>query len=318
MLASVKIHLDTDFGGDPDDAAALVMLLGLANVDLVGITTNLEHDGRRAGCVRHYLDLAGRGDVPVAAGASPPGELTDRYRSTWGDPAFWPEPVEPAPGHVDDALDLLDASISDGAVLCTIGALTNLTLLEERTPGRLKGARVVTMGGWIDPFDDDLPPWGPERDFNLQVDPIASEIVLRSGADLTLVPLPAAARAQLRGRDLDRLRRAGPVGELLALQSLAHRDKVGHAALAAEHDGLADDLVNFHWDPVTAAIATGWAEAEITTRRLRSFTDAAGVWRTVEDPDGREAQVVDRVDGDSFAEWWTDAVDAAHKRAGAG
>lgn len=305
------MHLDTDLGGNPDDAAALVALLGRAEVALVGITTNLEVAGRRAGCVRHYLRLAGREDVPVAAGAPPPGGLAERYRPTLGDPRYWPDPVEAAPGPVDAALDLLDASIAAGATVCTIGALTNLARLEQGSPGRLRGVPVVTMGGVVDPFGDDLPGWGSERDFNLQVDVAAARVVLGAGADLTLVQLPAAARAQLRARDVDRLRRAGRLGELLARQSLAHRDDVGHHRLAAEHEGLADDLVNVHWDPVTAAVAAGWAGADIARRRLRISVDRDGLLHTADDPAGVPIDVVARVDGDGLTRWWLSSVEAA-------
>ena len=310
----VLVHLDTDFGGDPDDAAALVALLGRDDVDLVGVTTNLEVAGRRAGCAGHYLCLAGRTDVPVAAGAPQP-DVPERYEPTWGDPRCWPDPVEPAPGPVGAALDLLDASIAAGATVCTIGALTNLAVLEQRSPGRLRDVRVVTMGGWVDPFADDLPAWGPERDFNLQVDVGAAVAVLGAGAQLTLVQLPAAARAQLRASDLDRLRRAGPMGELLERQSLAHRDAVGHATLAAEHAGLADDLVNFHWDPVTAAVAVGWPGATVTGRRLRISVDAGGSLLMRDDPAGVTVDVVEHVDGAAFTPWWLGSVESAHVEA---
>jgi purine nucleosidase len=65
----MRVHVDTDFGGDPDDACAMVMLLGWPDVEIVGITTNLDAGGRRAGCARHFLKLAGREDIPVLAGA---------------------------------------------------------------------------------------------------------------------------------------------------------------------------------------------------------------------------------------------------------
>jgi hypothetical protein len=64
------------------------------DVEVVGVTTNLEVDGQRAGCAQHDLRLAGRGDVPVAAGAS--STLTGgRYVPTWGDDRYWPTPVTP-------------------------------------------------------------------------------------------------------------------------------------------------------------------------------------------------------------------------------
>src|SRR5680860_102552 len=65
----VRVHLDTDFAGDTDDAAALVMLLGRPDAELVGITTTADPDGVRAGYVRYVLGLAGRDDIPVATGA---------------------------------------------------------------------------------------------------------------------------------------------------------------------------------------------------------------------------------------------------------
>jgi inosine-uridine nucleoside N-ribohydrolase len=62
-----KIHLDTDLGGDIDDICALAMLLRWPDVDLTGITTVAEDNGRRAGYVRYVLELEGRKDIPVAA-----------------------------------------------------------------------------------------------------------------------------------------------------------------------------------------------------------------------------------------------------------
>jgi purine nucleosidase len=48
----VRVHLDTDIGGDPDDACALAMLLGWPGLDLVGITTTIDPGGVRAACAR--------------------------------------------------------------------------------------------------------------------------------------------------------------------------------------------------------------------------------------------------------------------------
>src|SRR4051794_19015261 len=83
--ARQRVHLDTDFGGDPDDACALALLLGSDDVEVTGVTTNLDVGGERAGCVAHYLQLAGRADVAVVAGAD--ASLTTRrtYASTFGD-----------------------------------------------------------------------------------------------------------------------------------------------------------------------------------------------------------------------------------------
>lgn len=66
----VRVHLDTDLGGDTDDVCALAMLLGWPGVELVGVTTVADRAGRRAGYVTHCLELAGRSGVPVVAGAA--------------------------------------------------------------------------------------------------------------------------------------------------------------------------------------------------------------------------------------------------------
>ena len=64
-----KIHLDTDLGSDIDDLRTLAMLLRWKEIELTGITTVAESNGRRAGYVRHTLALEGRSSLPVAAGA---------------------------------------------------------------------------------------------------------------------------------------------------------------------------------------------------------------------------------------------------------
>ena len=283
------------------------MLLGWLGVEVVGVTTNLEVDGQRAGCARHYLRLAGRGDVPVAAGAS--STLTGgRYVPTWGDDRYWPTRVTPVVSRPGAALDLLAANVEAGATILAIGALTNLALVEILRPGRLAGARVVAMGGWFELPPPGWPRWGPEMDFNIQADARAAEIVLGSEADITLVPLATAMQAQLRTVDIDALRSAGPVGELLARQSLAHAHDAGMAALAATHENLADDLVNFHWDPVAAAVAAGWSGATITPRSVRPATEK-GALRLVEAADGRPIHVATAIDAASFASEWLHAIE---------
>jgi inosine-uridine nucleoside N-ribohydrolase len=65
----MKVHLDTDLGGDPDDLCALQMLLAWHAVEITGVTTCTEHGGKRAGYVRYALHLAARDDIPVAMGS---------------------------------------------------------------------------------------------------------------------------------------------------------------------------------------------------------------------------------------------------------
>ena len=145
------VHVDTDFGGDPDDACALAMLLGWPDVEITGITTNLDRAGERAGCVEHYLDLAARRDIPVAAGSETSLTTGQQFPSTWGDERYWPDPVAPKMAPIQGALDLLDRSIRRGATVVAIGAFTNLALLERARPSTLQFAHIVAMAGWLTP-----------------------------------------------------------------------------------------------------------------------------------------------------------------------
>jgi purine nucleosidase len=74
----LKVHVDTDFGGDIDDLCALAILLRRADVEITGITTVAENGGKRAGYVRHVLELEGKGDIPVAAGADGARDISGR------------------------------------------------------------------------------------------------------------------------------------------------------------------------------------------------------------------------------------------------
>jgi purine nucleosidase len=303
----VLAHLDTDLGGDPDDVAALAMLARWPGMTLTGITTNLDAGGERAGLARYVLDLLDLGDVPVTAGSSASTTSGRTYRATAANRRYWPADIPAEPGPIGAALDLLATSASAGATVVAIGAWSNLALLERDRPGALDGVPVVGLGGWFRPPAPDLPAWDDSTDFNIQVDVGAAETVLSSGADLTLVPMPELFRAHLRASDLPRLDEAGTVGQLLARQARAYAPDRGRDVLARSTPGLPDDLVNFHWDPATVAVAVGWDGAEVRECRIRWERDGE-LLHLLDDPAGRPVHVVDRFDGPAFSARWLDLV----------
>lgn len=315
MLCDVRVHLDTDFAGDTDDAAALAMILGWSDVELLGITTTADPDGSRAGYVRCLLGLADGGDVPFAAGAraslttgGPMGELRD-HDAYWGDTVMTPAPAPEAA-----ALELLATSIDRGATVVAIGPYTNLALLEAARPGVLGAADVVTMGGWVQPPAEGLPSWGPQMDWNVQSDTAAALTVFNAAGDLTLVTLPATLRAQLRAAHLERLEASGPIGRLLARQARAHGGEYPMSQLGSAHSGLPDDLLNFQYDPVACAVALGWSGAVIACMNLRPRLEGA-VLRFEPVTDGKLTEVVLDVGGSTFADTWLTAIEHADRRA---
>jgi len=307
---TTTIHLDTDLGGDPDDAFALALLLAWPGIEVTAITTNLDVDGERAGCVHHVLAMAGRHDIPVAAGAAASMTTGARYPATSGDRRHWPVRPPPRPSPQGAARGLLADSIGAGALVVTIGALTNLAELERARPGALDGGHVVAMGGWLARPRPGYPPWGPERDWNVQCDTAAAEIVLASGAEVTLALLNVLVESHLCEADLPDLRATGPLGDLLADQAVAYAADHDRAALAAAHEALPADFLNFHWDPVTVAVAAGWPGAELEEVELRAET-VDGVLRLHrQSVGGRPARVVTSIDAAGFGQLWRDVLGA--------
>ena len=304
----MRIHLDTDLGGDTDDACALAMLLGWPEAEITGITTVADPGGRRAAYVAHLLHLVGRDDIPLAAGAEISATTLGRADPV-DDERHWPASVTPRPSPPGAALDLLERSLDTGATLVAIGPYTNLALLEISRIGSLRRQPVVVMGGWVEPPAPGLPRWGPEMDFNVQWDTRAAEVVAAT-ARLTMVTLPATLSAHLRRADLPRLRAAGPLGQLLARQSEAHAETYQMEKLGRDNTGLPDDLLNFQYDPVACAVALGWSGATVEDIRVRPLrTD--DVLSFQPHPDGRSTRVVLDVDGAAFRETWLSAVEAA-------
>jgi purine nucleosidase len=305
----VLIHLDTDLGGDPDDACALALLLGSPGVEIAGITTTIDPGGERAGMVRYCLSLVGREEIPVVAGARASmtsGQLVGPYQGE----EYWPERFPSQTAAEAAASDLLARSIAQGTTVIAIGPYTNLARLELERPGTLRGADVVVMGGWIGWPEAGLPSWGPERDWNVQWDTTAARVLAEAGTQLTLVTLPATLKAQLHRRDLPRLAASGPLGALLARQSEAHARDSGKAALATQNQGLPSDFLNFHYDPVTCAVAMGWDKAVAQEMSLAThLEEGLFTWRP--DPGGCLGRVVTDLDGPAFTDFWLERVEAA-------
>jgi pyrimidine-specific ribonucleoside hydrolase len=147
----VPIVVDCDPG--IDDAVALLLACASPELQLLGVSTvagnvDLEHTTRNAGRV---LALAGRSDVPVAAGAGRPLVRTSpgRAEHVHGDDGVngveLPEPAaEPDPR---PAIDLLADAIGgspDPVTLVAIGPLTNVGLLYAVHPG----GRRRRSAGW--------------------------------------------------------------------------------------------------------------------------------------------------------------------------
>jgi len=304
----LKLHLDTDLGGDIDDLCALAMVLNWSDVELLAVTTVADDRGRRAGYARYALRLAGREDIAVAAGAD---VSLDCYRSRPGLPdedVYWPEPIPPAPTSLDRALSLLERSIEQGAIIAAIGPYTNLALLEKRSPGILHSARLYLMGGYVFPPREGFPPWGNDMDYNVQVDVRSARYVIQRSSP-TLVPLSVTVETSLRRAYLATLRQSGPLAQLIARQAEAFATESNYEAQYGQTcTGLPEDTLNFQHDPLACAIALGWNEGvEISEIPLKLEIKDGWLCQRV-GAGGKPTRVVTRVNGGKFNEFWFNTV----------
>jgi purine nucleosidase/pyrimidine-specific ribonucleoside hydrolase len=206
---SVPILLDCDPGHD--DAIALLLALGSDELELRGVTTvagNQTLEKTTANAIR-VLELAGRGEIPVAAGAArplvrEPRVAADVHGETGLDgPELPPPQAEPSLQH---AVDFLAERI-EGATLVATGPLTNVALLLARHP-EARPERIVLMGGAI--AEGNVT---PAAEFNIWADPEAAKRVFSSGLDVTMVGLDVTHKALVKA---DQLRGSGRVGEVVA------------------------------------------------------------------------------------------------------
>jgi pyrimidine-specific ribonucleoside hydrolase len=246
--------IDTDPG--IDDALAILLALASPEVDLRLVTTvhgNVELAQTTENALR-VLHLAGRSDVPVAAGARsslvhPQGERAGHVHGAagLGGVELPPSPAEldPRPAVVAMAR-LLDGS-PEPVTVATIGPLTNLALLLGVYPeAAARIGRLVVMGGSAACGGNVT----AAAEFNIWADPEAAQAVLTAGLPTTLVGLDVTLPTVLDEAGIARFAAAGPIGDRAAAilrQYLDHARNAYGTTGVVVHDALA----------LTEAIAPG-------------------------------------------------------------
>lgn len=304
-----KIHLDTDLGGDIDDLCALAMLLGWNAVEFTGITTVAEENGRRAGYVHYVLELDGKNNIPIAAGADV-SQGFYRYPELGypDEERYWSKPVIPSPNPVEDAIQLLKQSIERGAKIIAIGPFTNLYLLDLQYPGILRQANLFLMGGYVFPIRSGFPQWGNEMDWNIQVDVKSAKHVIEH-SNPTLIPLTVTVETALRRLFLDDLRISRPLGQLLAQQAEAFAaDEQNEKKFGETCEGLPNDIINFLHDPLACAIALGWNDG-VEFKEVPLILEEKDGWLYERiDPVGKPIRLVTKIDGTRFDKFWLNKI----------
>jgi purine nucleosidase len=237
MAAQRRIIIDTDPG--QDDGVAILMALAspeeIEVVAIVAVAGNVPLE-KTAANARRIVELAGRADVPVYAGAVRPimRALTTAehvHGKSGLDGYALPEPTTPlADAHgVDFLVDTLLAEPPGTITLATLGPLTNVALALVKAPEIAPRIReIVMMGGAYFEVGNIT----PTAEFNVYVDPHAADVVMNSGIPITMAPLDVTHRVLTTAARRDAIaaigNRAGEaVAGLLSFSERFDLDKYG-------------------------------------------------------------------------------------------
>lgn len=276
-----RLILDCDPG--IDDALALLLACGSSELELLGITTVAGNRpaGITAANACRLMDLAGRDDVPVFAGAVRPlAQAEARCNLVHGEDGLGgvvlPAGRAPAAEHASDFIArMLLAEPAGSVTLVAVGPLTNLALAEIKHPGLLRRAKsLVVMGGAA------FRPGNitPLAEFNFHADPLAASTVMESGRQVHMFGLDVTSKAVMA---------ADWIESLGMLDTRCGR--AAHAMLRAYalEDPLLHDACPVAWllEPAlfkgeACTVEVDWLpgpnEGRSCARRLRSDGDAGG------------------------------------------
>lgn len=203
-----KVVIDTDPG--IDDAVAILLALRSPELDIAGISTVAGNIGiatttHNAGRI---LALAGRADIPVISGAKGPlsrlgFDTADIHGGDGLGGVHFPAPLRaPQQNAVAWLADLLRSEPTGTIDILALGPLTSIAqLVRDHPDAAARLGRVIAMGGAIIEHGN----IGPRSEFNIAADPEAADIVLRSGLNVTLIPLDVTRKVRATRAETERL-----------------------------------------------------------------------------------------------------------------
>jgi inosine-uridine nucleoside N-ribohydrolase len=300
-MSAIPIILDCDPGHD--DAIAIMLALASPEVELLGITTvsgNQTLPKTTANALR-VLELVGRSDVPVHAGADRP-LLREQHvaadvhgESGLDGPDLPPATTRARPQHAVDYLADEIRARGGKLTLVPTGPLTNVALLLARHPDA-RPERVVLMGGSIGEGNTT-----PAAEFNIWADPEAAQRVFDSDLDVTMIGLDVTHRALITDAHRERLRAAGDVArvaaELLDFYTRFHKRRYPDLDGAPLHDPVCIAHITH---PGLVATRAAFVRVDCDGEEGRGRTNAD--WRGRRTSGPPNAQVGVDIDGGAFAE----------------
>lgn len=213
MAEKIKVIIDSDYGTYYDDAFALLYAVQNDALDILAVNSSYGDTQVRARIAKKLLRVAGRTEIPVYAGI--PGSMSGGAymfgfegqniltEADWKDPALAPD------GNcADDKIIELVHQYPGEVTIITTGTVTNVAAALIKDPEVAKLAKeLIIMGGVIVPIVDEKGiSRSPVEEYNLNNDTFATQIVWKSGINITLVPIDVTLKVPLSQEQVDRIR----------------------------------------------------------------------------------------------------------------
>ena len=263
--AQVKINtpmiIDTDMG--TDDWLAIAYIAQNQNIDLLGISivgngiascTNAAHNAQ------YLLNMSSRNaNKPIGCGSNWPMDGYASYPKIWRETGanMMGEKIPPMDPnqHYENGPTLLAKLLRESVLpvdILAIGSMTNIASVISAEPAlKRKIKRIYSMGRAVNTggnlrvhgFTDDHT--NTKAEWNYYIDPVATKKVFESGVPITLVPLDATNKVPLTKEFIARLNE--PKQKPLEAFSFRIFENISKSTTNGEY---------FHWDPLTAAVAS--------------------------------------------------------------
>jgi pyrimidine-specific ribonucleoside hydrolase len=240
-----RVIIDTDPG--VDDALALLLAMRSPELKIEAITPvagNVPLKLTLPNALR-LVEIAGRTDIPVAAGARAPllrrlvtATYTHGENGLGG--AVFPDPTtKPVAAPAAEMIRQIVRKYPGEVTLIPIGPLTNIATAINSDPELAGMVRaVVMMGGSLSGGNIT-----PAAEFNVYVDPEAARIVFQSGIPITMVGLDVTRKTSLTEDHVRTLEAAqNPVSQAAAKigrNAINQHREHGYVAGPNMHDSLA-------------------------------------------------------------------------------
>jgi inosine-uridine nucleoside N-ribohydrolase len=240
-----RVIIDTDPG--VDDAFALLFAMRSPELKIEAITAvsgNVPLELTLPNALR-MVEIAGRADIPVAAGAKVPllrrlVTATYAHGNNGLGGAVFPEPkTKPADEPAAELISRIIRKYPGEVTLIPVGPLTNIATALNTDPNLAPLVRGITlMGGSLTGGNIT-----PAAEFNIYVDPEAAKIVFQSGIPIAMVGLDVTRKTTLTDNHVRTLEAARTPVSLaaakIARNAIDHTREQGFLVGPNMHDSLA-------------------------------------------------------------------------------